>query len=64
MLRLSLDLEMRPKLRYNCFVCLNRNPSQIQKASNKGKYPNGWQDFYYCDDDRCVKKYAEMHREK
>ena len=52
--------QLPPK--YNCFICLNGKPSRIRKATNEGKYPNGWQNFYYCDDVECAEKYTEMHQ--
>jgi len=46
---------------WNCFVCLNREPSRIRTATRSGPYPNGLHEFYYCDDAECEKKYTEMH---
>lgn len=43
---------------WNCFICLNKIPSEITKATRSGYYTN-WQTFYYCDD--CEDEYNAMH---
>ena len=59
---MRLELQRRRGPEYNCFICLNRTPSRIRKATCEGKYPNMIQEFYYCDDAECEKKYMEMHQ--